>query len=50
MNRRCARNIGLCLAGLVLVLSASAAAQDTSPSAIRIRTGFGAEYFNRLLT
>ncbi len=50
MNRRYPRKVGLGLAGLVLVLSASAAAQAVSPSAIRIRTGFGAEYFSRLIT
>lgn len=50
MDRRCARKVGLGLAGLMLVLTAWTGAQSVGPSAIRIRTGFGAEYFNRLIS
>jgi hypothetical protein len=50
MNRKSARRIGLCLAGLVLGLAASAGAQDTGQSPVHFRAGLGAEYLNRQLT
>ncbi len=50
MNRRHARQMGLCLAGLVLVLAVTGAAQETGTSPVRVRTGFGAEYFDREIT
>jgi hypothetical protein len=50
MKRRHARRVGLCLAGLVLALAAGASAQDAGTSQVRIRTAFGAEYFNRQIT
>lgn len=50
MNRRFASTIGLCLVGLMLVFSAAAGAQATDQERVRVRTGFGAEYFDRQIT